>query len=127
MQDGADAGAGAGFAGLSLASATLEGFTETGHGDTGAAPKVRDSDAQSIEGALGLRFETAMAAGSGVFTPSLSITWTHEFGDTVQSVISAKTPRDAALIDAGASYTIGAAAEMDQYIAASTASTTHRQ
>lgn len=71
-----------------------------------------------------------MAMGSGVFTPALSLSWAHEFGDTVQevgmrfaeapsggsfSVISSETARDAALVDAGASYTIGAGAEMGLY------------
>lgn len=106
------------FAGLSLASATLDGFTESDGSDTGAALKVDNSDADSVASVLGLRLDADMAMSSGVFTPSVSVAWMHEFGDTEQtvdasfadapgsdfSVIGSEVARDSVLVDAGANF-----------------------
>ena len=108
------------FAGLSLASATLEGFTEDDEDGTGAALKVDDSDADSVASVLGLRLDADMAMSSGVFTPSVSVAWMHEFGDTEQtvdasfaeapgsdfSVIGSEVARDSVLVDAGANFSM---------------------
>ena len=118
------------YAGLNLATATLEGFTEDDDDGTGAALSVDDSDGQSVETTLGLRFEAPLPAGDGILTPALSAAWLHEFGDTVQTVnmgfngappgtgfeaISSEVARNSILLDAGASDTIGASAEMGLY------------
>ena len=108
------------FAGLSLASATLDGFTESDSGDTGAALDVEDSDADSLASVLGLRLDADMAMSSGVFTPSVSVAWMHEFGDTEQtvdasfadapgsdfSVVGSEVARDSVLVDAGANFSM---------------------
>ena len=108
------------FAGLSLASATLEGFTEDDNDGTGAALDVEDSDASSVASVLGLRLDADMAMSSGVFTPSVSVAWMHEFGDTEQtvdasfadapgsdfSVIGSEVARDSVLVDAGANFSM---------------------
>ena len=108
------------YLGLNLATATLDGFTEDDGDGTGAALEVHDSDADSVASVVGLRLNGDMAAGSGVFTPALSVAWMHEFGDTAQSVnmsfadVSGSTfsstgsevARDSVLVDAGATFSM---------------------
>jgi len=109
------------FAGLNLATASLDGFTEDDPQGTGAALEVHDSDADSVASVLGVRFDADMAMGSGVFTPVVSVAWMHEFGDTVQevdmtfagapsgadfTVESSEVARDSVLVDAGAKFAL---------------------
>ena len=60
------------YAGLNLATATLEGFTEDDDDGAGAALRLDNSDGQSVETTLGLRFEAPLPAGDGILTPALS-------------------------------------------------------
>jgi outer membrane autotransporter protein len=106
------------FAGLSLATANLDSFTEDDPEGTGAALEVHDSDADSVASVLGVRFDADMVAGGGVFTPMVSVAWMHEFGDTPEvdvsfagapsgadfTVEASDVGRDSILIDAGAKY-----------------------
>jgi outer membrane autotransporter protein len=70
---------------------------------------------------LGLRLDGEVALGSGTFLPELSVAWSHEFGDTHQSVkmdfadgppgasftvIGSDVSRDALLVSAGTRYLI---------------------
>jgi len=107
------------FAGLNLATASLDGFTEDDPQRTGAALEVHDADADSVASVLGVRLDADLAMGSGVFTPVVSVAWMHEFGDTVQkvdmsfagapsgadfTVESSEVARDSVLVDAGAKF-----------------------
>jgi outer membrane autotransporter protein len=109
------------YAGVTLARANLDGFTEKDPDGTGAALSVHDSDAESFASVLGLRLDGEVALGSGTFLPELSVAWSHEFGDTYQSVkmdfadgppgasftaIGSDVSRDALLVSAGTRYLI---------------------
>ena len=109
------------YAGVTLARANLDGFTEKDPDGTGAALSVHDSDAESFASVLGLRLDGEVALGSGTFLPELSVAWSHEFGDTHQSVkmdfadgppgasftaIGSDVSRDALLVSAGTRYLI---------------------
>lgn len=115
------------FAGLSLASATLDGFTEKDPEGTGAALKIHESDADSVASVLGARFSADMSMGSGVFTPIVSVAWMHEFGDTAQEVsmsfagaptgasfktVGSEVARDSAVVDAGAKVSLSDSLDM---------------
>jgi len=110
------------FLGLNLATATLDSFTEKDPDGTGAALQIHSSDADSVASRLGVRFMGNWAMGAGSFIPELSVAWEHEFDDRVQkvdmsfaegpsgadfSVISAETPRDSVLVEAGGKFAIG--------------------
>jgi outer membrane autotransporter protein len=117
------------FAGLNLATATLESFTEDDPENTGAALEIHDSDANSIASVLGVRFDADMAMGSGIFTPTVSVAWMHEFGDTPEvdmsfasapsgadfTVVASEVARDSILIDAGAKFTLGDSVDFGVY------------
>lgn len=74
------------FAGLALAGATLDGFTEKDKDSTGAALRFDSEDASSTVSMLGLRLDALVGMGGGVFSPELSVAWAHEFGDTYQTL-----------------------------------------
>jgi trimeric autotransporter adhesin len=113
------------FAGLSYASAHVDGFTETDDPNddpTGARLRVGDSSADSLASRLGVRFTGNAYVNDGMFSPELMVAWEHEFGDTTQSVDmafadapdganftveSAETARDSVLVDAGGSFKMG--------------------
>ena len=110
------------FLGLSVATATLDGFTEKDPFGTGAALKIHSSDGDSVATRLGARFMGNWVMGSGSFIPELSVAWEHEFDDTTQevdmsfaegpqgadfTVVSAETARDSVVLEAGAKYAIG--------------------
>jgi outer membrane autotransporter protein len=105
------------FAGLSVAGAHLDGFTERDSDATGAALEVSDAEANSLATVLGLRLDAALPAGTGLLLPELSLAWSHEFGDTRQDlemsfagapagssfdVEGSDVARDSLLVDAGA-------------------------
>ena len=105
------------FAGVTVAHAELNGFTESDHG-TGAALKVSGSGADSLASILGLRLSSTW----GLFTPEVALGWEHEFDDTSQTVNVAfagapsgsnfKTTgtnlgEDTFVVDAGAGYSLG--------------------
>ncbi len=89
------------FVGLGVAAATLDGFTEKDEDGTGAALRFDSDDASSTVSMLGLRLDSLLDMGSGVFTPELSVAWAHEFGDTYQTL-------DASFADGppGTSFTV---------------------
>jgi outer membrane autotransporter protein len=111
------------FAGLNLATATLESFTEDDPEGTGAALEIHDSDAESVASVLGLRFDADMMMGSGILTPSVSVAWMHEFADTPEvdmsfagapsgadfTVVASDAARDSILVDAGAQFELNGA------------------
>lgn len=107
------------FAGLSIATASLDGFTEDQSLGSDAALEIHDSSANSVASVLGVRFEADVPMGSGVFTPAVSVSWMHEFGQTAQEVdmsfagapagadFTAKgseVARDSVLLGAGAKF-----------------------
>jgi outer membrane autotransporter protein len=115
------------FLGLSLAHADLDGFTEKDPLHTGAALTVHGSDADSIASVLGLRLDSEYVMGSGTLYPEVSVAWTHEFGDTHQTVnmsfadgppganfrvVGSDVARDAVVIDAGARMVINDSFEL---------------
>ncbi len=115
------------FAGLSLATATLDGFTEDQSEGNAAALEVHDSDGNSVASVLGARFEADMSMGSGVFTPSLAVSWMHEFDNTAQEVDmsfagapsgadftikGSSVARDSMLVDAGAKFSFNDAMDL---------------
>ena len=89
------------FVGLGVAAATLDGFTEKDEDGTGAALRFDSDDASSTVSMLGMRLDSLLDMGSGVFTPELSVAWAHEFGDTYQTL-------DASFADGppGTSFTV---------------------
>ena len=111
------------FAGLTVAHAELDGFTENDRQNTGAALKISGSDADSVASILGLRFN----ASWGAFKPQVAVGWEHEFDDTSQVVkvsfagapsgssfkaIGTDLGDDALVVDAGTSYTVGPANDL---------------
>ncbi|MFO1123816.1 MAG: autotransporter outer membrane beta-barrel domain-containing protein, partial [Hyphomicrobiales bacterium] len=115
------------FLGLSLAHADLDGFTEKDPLHTGAALTVHGSDADSVASVLGLRLDSEYVMGSGTLYPEVSVAWTHEFGDTHQTVdmsfadgppganfrvVGSDVSRDAVVIDAGARMVINDSFEL---------------
>ncbi|MFM8745571.1 MAG: autotransporter domain-containing protein, partial [Aestuariivirga sp.] len=74
------------FAGLSVADARLNGFTEKDVGGSGAALRFDGNDASSTVSILGLRLDSLIGTASGMFSPELSLAWAHEFGDTYQTL-----------------------------------------
>jgi outer membrane autotransporter protein len=111
------------FAGITVAHAKLDGFTENDRQNTGAALKISDSDADSVASILGLRFNGSW----GAFEPKVAVGWEHEFDDTSQivkvsfagapsgsnfKVIGTDLGEDAVVVDAGASYTLGPASDL---------------
>lgn len=116
------------FAGLSLATATLDSFTEKDDG-TGAALDVHESDANSVASVLGIRLDGDMVMGSGVLTPSVSVAWMHEFEDTPEvdasfesapsgadfTVIASEVARDSIVIDGGAKYDVNGSVNFGLY------------
>jgi outer membrane autotransporter protein len=115
------------FAGLSLATATLEGFTEDQSKGNAAALEIHDSDGSSVASVLGARFEADMSMGSGIFTPTVAVSWMHEFDNTAQEVdmsfagapsgadFTAKgseVARDSMLVDAGAKFSFNDAVDL---------------
>ena len=70
------------FAGITVAHAELDGFTENDRQNTGAALKISGSDADSVASILGLRFNGSW----GAFKPQVAVGWEHEFDDTSQIV-----------------------------------------
>jgi outer membrane autotransporter protein len=119
------------YVGLNVASASLDGFTESDPSNTGAALRINDSDAMSIASVLGLRFNGEMIMGSGLFTPSVSVAWAHEFADTAQVDMSyagegaspgadfvisgTDVALDAILIDAGANFSVSGTFDIGLY------------
>jgi len=106
------------FAGVTIANAQLDGFTETDPANSGAALKISDSDGDSLVSTVGLRFNGAW----GAFSPHAAVAWEHEFDDTFQTVharfasstsnskfkvIGTDLGDDAVVVDAGASYALG--------------------
>jgi outer membrane autotransporter protein len=74
------------FVGLGVTSARIDGFTEKDKDGTGAALRFDDADASSTISMLGMRLDSLLDMGSGVFTPELSVAWAHEFGDAYQTL-----------------------------------------
>ena len=111
------------FAGITVAHAELDGFTENDRQNTGAALKISGSDADSVASILGLRFNGSW----GAFKPQVAVGWEHEFDDTSQivkvsfagapsgsnfKVIGTDLGDDALVVDAGAAYTVGPASDI---------------
>jgi len=111
------------FAGLTIAHAELDGFTENDRQNTGAALKISGSDADSVASILGLRFNGSW----GAFKPQVAVGWEHEFDDTSQvvkvsfagapsgsnfKVTGSDLGDDALVVDAGTSYTVGPASDL---------------
>ena len=111
------------FAGITIASAQMDGFTEGDPLGTGAALRVAGSDANSVASILGLRVNGAW----GYFRPQAAIGWEHEFEDTSQTVKMsfAEAPSgsnfkidgtdlgsDALVVDAGGTYMLGASTDL---------------
>jgi uncharacterized protein with beta-barrel porin domain len=111
------------FAGVTVAHAERDGFTENDRLNTGAALKVSGSDAGSVASILGLRFN----GGWGAFKPQVALGWQHEFDDTSQmvkvsfagapsgsnfKVIGTDLGNDTLVVDAGASYAVGPASDI---------------
>jgi outer membrane autotransporter protein len=85
----------------------------------------------SIASVLGLRFNGEMIMGSGLFTPSVSVAWAHEFADTAQVDMSyagegaspganfvisgTDVALDAILIDAGANFSVSGTFDIGLY------------
>jgi outer membrane autotransporter protein len=121
------------FIGLSLATADLDGFTESDPEGSGAALRVHDADATSVASVLGVRFGAdlfAVDVGSGAFVPELALAWSHEFNDTNQSVrmsfdgapsgadftvVGSDVSRDSFLVDAGFKYVIDGSFDFGVY------------
>ena len=108
------------FAGITVAHAELDSFTENDKNNTGIGLKVSGDDADSVASILGLRFNGSW----GPFKPQVALGWEHEFHDTFQTVnvsfvsapsgskfrvIGTDLGEDALVVDAGASYAVGAA------------------
>jgi trimeric autotransporter adhesin len=106
------------FAGVTVANAQLDGFTETDTANSGAALKISDSNGDSLVSTVGLRFNGTW----GAFRPDAAVAWEHEFDDTFQTVharfasstsnnkfrvIGTELGADAVVVDAGASYALG--------------------
>ena len=111
------------FAGITVAHAELDGFTENDRQKTGAALKISGSDADSVASILGLRFNGSW----GAFKPQVAVGWEHEFDDTSQivkvsfagapsgsnfKVVGTDLDDDALVVDAGGSYTVGPASDI---------------
>jgi trimeric autotransporter adhesin len=111
------------FAGITVAHAELDGFTETDRQKTGAALRVSGSDADSVASILGLRLNAIW----GAFKPQVAVGWEHEFDDTSQivkvsfagapsgsnfKVVGTDLGDDALVVDAGAAYTVGPASDI---------------
>ncbi len=105
------------FLGLGLASAGIGDFTEKDPNGTGAALRIRGSDASSVATTLGFRVNGYW----GGFRPEVTLAWQHEFADARQtvdmayagapkganfSVISSDPGSDALLLGAGISYAV---------------------
>lgn len=114
------------FAGLSIATASLNGFTEDQSEGNAAALEIHDSNANSVASVLGARFEANVPMGSGVFTPAVSVSWMHEFDNTAQevnmsfagapsgadfTVKGSEVARDSVLLDAGAKFSVNDAVD----------------
>jgi outer membrane autotransporter protein len=115
------------FAGPSLATAELEGFTEDDPDGTGVALTIEDSDADSVASMLGLSLTDETMLSDGLLVLELSVAWQHESSDEVQqvgmtfvggppgtgfNVISAEVPGDSFLVQAGVSYALSEALDM---------------
>jgi trimeric autotransporter adhesin len=111
------------FAGITVAHADPDSFTENDKNNTGIALKVSGDDADSVASILGLRFNGSW----GPFKPQVALGWEHEFDDTFQTVnvsfadapsgskfrvIGTDLGEDTLVIDAGASYAVGAASDV---------------
>jgi outer membrane autotransporter protein len=108
------------FLGIGLASAGIGDFTEKDPNGTGAALRIRGSDASSVASTLGFRVNGHW----GGFRPELTLAWQHEFADARQtvdmayagapkganfSVVSSDPGADALLVGAGISYAVSRA------------------
>jgi outer membrane autotransporter protein len=106
------------FAGIRIAHAELDGFTESDPQKTGAALAVSGSDADSVASVLGVRFNGTW----GAVRPQAAVGWEHEFEDTFQTVNASLVgapsgtkfkvrgtdlDEDSLLVEAGGSYLIG--------------------
>jgi outer membrane autotransporter protein len=111
------------FFGISVADAEFDNFTENDPHKTGAALRVSLDDANSVASLVGVRFNGTW----GAFRPQVALGWEHEFGDTFQTVnlsfadapsgsnfrvIGTDLGEDALVVDAGASYALGAASDL---------------
>lgn len=111
------------FLGLDLASANLSSFTEKDPNGTGAALKVRGTDASSVATTLGVRVNGTW----GAFSPDLTLAWKHEFAGATQSVnasfagapsgadfkvVSSNVGSDALLLGLGGTYQVNDASDI---------------
>ncbi|WP_421726226.1 autotransporter outer membrane beta-barrel domain-containing protein [Bauldia sp.] len=111
------------FLGLGLASADIDTFTEKDPNGTGAALKVRGTDASSFASTLGVRVNGKW----GALTPELSLAWRHEFDQTTQKVhtgfasapgnatfdvISSDPGADALLVGVGGTYQVNGSSDV---------------
>ncbi|WP_395685452.1 autotransporter domain-containing protein [Aestuariivirga sp.] len=119
------------YAGLNVASATLDNFTESDAGGTGAALAVNGSDAESLVSVLGLRFNGEFAMGESLFSPTMSIAWAHEFADTAEvdmsyagdgapdgadfTIKGTDVAADSILIDIGANFSMSETFDVGLY------------
>ena len=114
------------YAGMSVSTASVDGFTESDPEGTGAALDVAGSDANSLVSVLGVRVGSKVMVASTILLPRISVAWTHEFADTTQeidmsfagapagadfSVVGSDVSRDGLLVDAGANMSLGGSFE----------------
>ena len=118
------------FLGLSLATANLDDTTEKDPNNTGAALKIRSSDANSVASVLGARFTAEMPMSGGTFSPIVSVAWMHEFDDTAQqvnmsfagapsganfTVTGSEVARDSAVVDVGGKFSLNDSFDIGLY------------
>jgi|GEM_PF-368800 len=68
-----------GYGRVDLLSADLDAYVETG--SPLWALSYEDRGVDSLQGALGLRYERDIVRGDGRWTPGLRVEWSHEFAD----------------------------------------------
>jgi uncharacterized protein with beta-barrel porin domain len=88
-----------GYGRVEVLNADLDAFAETGSPVWALSYEARS--VESLQGALGLRYEQELLRGYDRWTPGVRVEWTHEFGDS-----GAQALRYADWLD-GPGYAIG--------------------